>query len=313
MAASGSQRGYSSREIRDYVAAVDLPKAAFAARIALDKNAHAQLANGVVMGLGAGDVDPARAARVCECLSELLLCAPDQRREAAAHFLTAAMKAVLPAKSQVASMSAAYVNTAGADINMAQPCPERATAYSLVMSKTMRLPDVADALAKACVRVTTLHGAARNADALTAFARCPLFAKTTLPQEVTAGGRALLFACVRAAYVRDHVRDEARPELIAALTKNPPAKASKKAVDSTVPDDPFTAVSSHGGESFRPDVSTEDKLAVIWTFVTKDSAAVSSVPHASQPDPDAGEIRVVAARDLMPDPKNPVAKVRHLN
>jgi hypothetical protein len=310
MAASGSQRGYSSREIRDYVAAVDLPKAAFAARAALDKNAHAQLANGIVMGMGVSDVDPARAARVCECLSELLLCPPETRREAAAHALTAAMKAVVRAGTPVTSLSAAYVNSAGADINMAQPCPERAAAYALVMSKTMRLPDVADSLAKACARVTSLHGAARNAGALTAFARCPLFAKATLPQEVSAGGRALLFACVRAAYVRDHVRDEARPELIAALTKNPPVKATKKA-PAPIPDDPFTAVGGVG-DPCRSDVSTEDKLAVIWTFVTKDSAAVSAVPHASQPDPDAGEIRVVAARDLMPDPRNPVAKVRHL-
>lgn len=312
MAASGSQRGYSSREIRDYVAAVDLPKAAFAARIALDKNAHAQLANGVVMGLGVGDVDPARAGRVCECLNELLLCAPEHRREAAAHVLTSAMKAVMPVSAEVTAMSAAYVNSAGADINMAQPCPERAAAYAFVMTKTMRLPDVADALAKACVRVTNLHGAARNADALTSFSRCPLFSKATLPQEVSAGGRALLFACVRSAYVRHHVRDVARPELIAALTKNPPAKAAKKVIAAPVPDDPFMAVSSHG-DPCRPDVSTEDKLAVMWTFVTKESAAVSGVPHASQPDPDAGEIRVVDGRDLIPDPRNPVAKVRLLH
>lgn len=310
MAASASHRGYSSREIRDHVAAIDLPKAAFAAKSALDRNAHAQLANGVVMGLAAAGIDASRVARVCECLCELMACPADRRREAAAHLLTSAMKAIMPAVTPAAPMSVAVVNSASSDINMAQPCPQRAAAYAQAMAKTMRLHDVADTLAKACARVSTLHGAARNAAALTAFARCPLFAKAALPTEVSAGARALLTACVHAAFVKEQVRDEARPTLIAALAPpaRAPAKSSKRAAP--VPDDPFTAVSEYGEPASR--VSTDDKLAVIWTFVTRDSAAVSNVPHATQPDPDAAEIRVVDGRDFLPSPGNVVAKVRLL-
>jgi hypothetical protein len=120
---------------------------------------------------------------------------------------------------------------------------------------------------------------------------------------------------VRAAFLRENVRDEASPALVAALAgpdKSKPEKPAKPAP--RVPDDPFTAVTAHesGGDGGRKDLSTDDKLAVIWTFVTKESAAVTGVPHASQPDPDAGEIRVVDGRDFLPNPRNLVAKVRHL-
>jgi len=255
-----------------------------------------QLATGVAMALGG--VAPARAAGVAARFCDLMSCAPDGRRPAAAHLLTAAMKAIEP-PSPPRPLGVAVVTAAGADINMAQPCAERAAAYAVAMTKTMPLTRVADCLAKASERVSRLHGAARDGSGLTSFSRCSLFDRPALPVDLAAGAAALLVACVRAAYTRDHVRDFASAALLAALAATPrvqPPKARRDA-EPEGRGDPFMAVTCGerlGGDGER--LSTDDKLAALWTFVHLDPAC--EVPPAVtmsglKAEVDPADVRVI--------------------
>ncbi len=243
-----------------------MPNAARAAKLALDRGAHVQFAKGALLGLGAAGVDETRAAGVCAAFSRLMECGADARRAAAADVLVAAMRAIAPRVATTKPV-AQLVNDAGAVVSLTQPSPRRAAEYADAMSRTMRLCDAADALARACGRVSSLHGASRDATALTTFSRCPLFDRG----DVAPAARVLLLACVRAAYVRAPVRDFAKPELVAAL--------SVVTTSSRARDEPYASIED----------TEDDKLAVLWTYVKRDAAGIPARDAPSGPP----EIRVV--------------------
>ena len=71
----------TASDIRDYVAAKQLPQAAKAAKDALDRGAHVQLATGILLGIGAQDVNENMAASLCLCFQDMLTCDAGARRE----------------------------------------------------------------------------------------------------------------------------------------------------------------------------------------------------------------------------------------
>ena len=305
-------RGYSSREIRDHVATRDLPAAAFSAKMALDRNAHVQLATGVLLGIGSGGIDARRAARIAVCFHELTTCAADRRRESAAHLLMSAMRAVLKADGNQPrrSMGSSLVNASGVDVTMAQPDPERAAAYAEAMCRTMPTIDVADRMAQACGRVTNLHGCSRDATALTAYSRCSLFAKQGAPAQTVIAAKHFLLACVRAAFERSPITDVASPDLIDALAATekvvvatPSAKAAAKAARAQAPDDPFKQAGAARGDEDEDDdrIPTGTKMAALWTFVHKQPGGDAGVVHAADLQTST-EVRVIDGKGFISAP-----------
>lgn len=304
-------RGYSSREIRDHVASRDLPGAAFAAKMALDRNAHVQLATGVLLGIGSAGIDTRRAARIAVCFQELTTCPADRRRESAAHLLMSAMRAVVPNIPSRRSVGSALVNSSGVDVTMAQPDPDRAAAYAEAMCRTMTTTDVADRMAQACGRVTNLHGCTRDATALTAYSRCNLFSKQGAPAQTVIAAKQFLLACVRAAYERSPITDVASPELIDALAATekiavatPSAKAAAKAARAQAPDDPFEqAGMARNTEDDDDDdrIPTGTKMAALWTFVHKEPGRGEGVVHAADLQAST-EVRIIDGKGLISEP-----------
>ena len=207
----------TASDIRDYVAAKQLPQAAKAAKDALDRGAHVQLATGILLGIGAQDVNENMAASLCLCFQDMLTCDAGARRESAARLLMTAMKSIVMPLSDSRSTTNEFVNASSVDITMAQPCPQRAAAFARAMTRTMACCEVADVLAKSCMRVSSLHGTARNPDALRAYARCPLFSKPGVA--VQAASKVLLLAAVRSAYVMVPLPAACKPELVEALAE----------------------------------------------------------------------------------------------
>ena len=291
----------AANDIRDHVAVRNLPRAAFESKQALDRGAHAQFAAGVLLGLGQADVDERSAAAVCACFLDLLTSSADGRRDSAARLLMTSMRAIV-APLPAVTTGGVVVNAAGADIAMAQPCPLRAAAFAGAMAKAMPCCDVADTLAKACARVSSLHGTARNPDALRSFARCPLFRKPGVA--VQAAAKVLLVAAVRSAYVMAPLPASCTPELQAALAATP-NRPGPKAVPKAAPDD-------HPDDAGEYQPSTDEKLTVLWTFVSRDDSAAAEVARAAEEAFEEPELKVIDGRGLLPPSGACLARVRHV-
>ena len=313
MSASRSRAGSgsSSLDVRDAVAAGDLPRAAKAAKDALDRGAHVQLAVGVLLGLGQGDVHEKSAAAVAGSFLDMLTCMSDARRAAAARLLMTAMRSVTqpmpdhPGRAEIVSAS-------GADIAVAQPNPDRAVGFARAMTKTMGVCEVADVLATSCLRVSKLHGTARNPTALAAMSRCALFAKPGVA--IQAAARVMLSAAVRSMYVLAPNSASVSDALIKALAATPKLK-----IDKPVPrkglaesDDVFgDAAGAAADDDYAP--STDDKLSILWTFVPRDDSAIAAVARAAAEAAEssaAPEIKVIDGRGFLPPPTHGIARVR---
>lgn len=299
-------------DIRDAVAGRDLPRAAKAAKDALDRGAHVQLAVGILLGLGQGDVHEKSAAAVCGCFLDMLTCMSDQRRAAAARLLMTAMRAVTQPMPD-APGRAEIVSASGADIAVAQPNPDRAAGFARAMTKTMGVCEVADVLATSCLRVSKLHGTARNPTALAAMSRCALFAKSGVA--IQAAARVMLDAAVRSMYVIVPDAASVSDALIKALAATPklkidkpvPRKASKDLPD----DDIFGSASADADDDYTP--STDDKLSILWTFVPRDDSAIAAVARAAAEAAESSappEIKVIDGRGFLPPPTGGIARVR---
>lgn len=316
MSASRSRAGSGSNlDVRDAVADRDLPRAAKAAKDALDRGAHVQLATGILLGLGQGDVHEKSAAAVCGCFLDMLTCRSEDRRAAAARLLMTAMRAVTLPMPDAPFARAEIVSASGADIAVAQPNPDRAVNFARAMTKTMGVCEVADVLANSCLRVSKLHGTARNPTALAAMSRCALFAKAGVA--VQAAARVVLSAAVRSMYVLAPDSASVSEPLIKALAATPKLK-----IDKPVPrnglkedrsDDIFgdAAGASTGDDDYAP--STDDKLSILWTFVPKDDSAIAAVARAAAEAAESSappEIKVIDGRGFLPPPTGGIARVR---
>lgn len=307
--------GSSAIDIRDAVAARDLPAAARAAKAALDRGGHVVLATGVLLGLGRADVHERSAAAVCGCFLDMLTCVSDQRRAAAARLLMTAMRGITPAMPDEPGR-AEIVSASGVDIAVAQPSPARAASFAAAMTRTMGVCEVADALATACLRVSKLHGTARNPTALAAMSRCALFAKPGVA--VQAAARVLLAAAVRSMYVLAPGPASVSDELVAALAATPKLRADKpvprKAAAADARDDIFGGADDAAASDDEYAPSTDDKLSVLWTFVQRDDSAIAAVARAAAEAADsaAPEIKVIDGRGFIPPPCGGIAKVRLL-
>jgi hypothetical protein len=300
-------------DIRDAVAGRDLPRAAKAAKDALDRGAHVQLAVGILLGLGQGDVKEKSAAAVAGCFLDMLTCRSEDRRTAAARLLMTAMRAVTHPMPD-APGRAEIVSASGADIAVAQPNPDRAESFARAMTKTMGVCEVADVLASSCLRVSKLHGTARNPTALAAMSRCALFAKSGVA--IQAAARVMLAAAVRSMYVLVPDSASVSEALIKALAATPKLK-----IDKPVPrkaddhgrghDDVFGSVSAAEDDDYTP--STDDKLSILWTFVPRDDSAIAAVARAAAEAAESSappEIKVIDGRGFLPPPTGGLARVR---
>jgi hypothetical protein len=303
----------SNLDVRDAVADRDLPRAAKAAKDALDRGAHVQLAVGVLLGLGLGDVHEKSAAAVCGCFLDMLTCRSEDRRAAAARLLMTAMRAVTLPMPDTQFARAEIVSASGADIAVAQPNPDRAVNFARAMTKTMGVCEVADVLANSCLRVSKLHGTARNPTALAAMSRCALFAKSGVA--IQAAARVVLSAAVRSMYVLAPDSASVSDALIKALAATPKLKIDKpiprKAETQDRPDDIFGDAPED--DDFTP--STDDKLSILWTFVPRDDSAIAAVARAAAEAAEssaAPEIKVIDGRGFLPPPTGGIARVRLL-
>ena len=297
-----------ARSISGHVAAKDLPRAAFAAKQLLDRGAHVQVATGVLLGLAKAEVQDRRAAAVCTCFVDLLTGDPAERRTNAARLLVTAMRAIGASATGAGDATpgeaaAVVVNAASIDMAIAQPSPARAAAFARAMSRTRAPHEVAAALSDACGRVCRLHGTSRNPDGLEAFARCPLFAKPGKSVQEAAG--ALLLAAVRSAYVMAPEPPQSTPELEAALHGAPAAKGGARDRDPV-----GEVAAAEAGSRGEPELSTEDKLSVLWTFVNQ-SAARGHVEAAVEEAATAAEYRTIEGRGHLPKARD-LARVRLL-
>lgn len=293
----------------------NLPRAAKAAKDALDRGAHVQLAVGILLGLGQADVREKAAAAVTGCFLDMLTCRSEDRRTAAARLLMTAMRSVTLPMPDCASGRAEIVSASGADIAVAQPNPDRAVNFARAMTKTMGVCEVADVLATSCLRVSQLHGTARNPTALAAMSRCALFAKSGVA--IQAAARVVLSAAVRSMYVLVPDAASVSEQLIKALAATPKLKIDKpvprKAADPTSQgDDIFgEASTSAADDDYAP--STDDKLTVLWTFVPRDDSAIAAVARAAAEAAECSgppEIKVIDGRGFLPPPSGGIAKVR---
>lgn len=316
MSASRSRAGSGSNlDIRDAVAGRDLPRAAKAAKDALDRGAHVQLAVGILLGLGQADVKDKSAAAVAGCFLDMLTCRSEDRRTAAARLLMTAMRAVTHPMPD-APGRAEIVSASGADIAVAQPNPDRAANFARAMTKTMGVCEVADVLATSCLRVSKLHGTARNPTALAAMSRCALFSKSGVA--IQAAARVMLEAAVRSMYVLVPDAASVSDALIKALAATPKLKIDKpvpRKVSKDLPDDDIfgdaATASAADDDDYMP--STDDKLSILWTFVPRDDSAIAAVARAAAEAAESSappEIKVIDGRGFLPPPTGGLARVR---
>jgi hypothetical protein len=314
MTQSRSRAGSGSNlDIRDAVAGGDLPRAAKAAKDALDRGAHVQLAVGILLGLGLADVREKSAAAVCGCFLDMLTCRSEDRRTAAARLLMTAMRSVTLPMPDAQSGRAEIVSASGADIAVAQPNPDRAVGFARAMTKTMGVCEVADVLATSCLRVSKLHGTARNPSALAAMSRCALFGKSGVA--VQAAARVLLSAAVRSMYVLVPDSASVSDALVKALAATPKLKIDKpvprKADDDGRGHDDIFGSDSAADDDYAP--STDDKLSILWTFVPRDDSAIAAVARAAAEAAESSappEIKVIDGRGFLPPPTGGLARVR---
>lgn len=315
MTPSRSRAGSGSNlDVRDAVAEGNLPRAAKAAKDALDRGAHVQLAVGILLGLGQADVLEKSAAAVCGCFLDMLTCRSEDRRAAAARLLMTAMRSVTlpmpepPGRAEIVSAS-------GADIAVAQPNPDRAVGFAKAMTKTMSVCEVADVLANSCIRVSKLHGTARNPTALAAMSRCALFAKSGVA--IQAAARVVLAAAVRSMYVLVPDAATVSDALITALAPTPKLKIDKpvpRKVSKDLPEDDIfggASASADADDDYAP--STDDKLTILWTFVPRDDSAIAAVARAAAEAAECAgppEIKVIDGRGYLPPPTSGIARVR---
>lgn len=242
------------------VSARDLPRAALCAKELLRRRAHVKLRTGIINGLGlAADVDERYAQSVCEILSELRSCDTC----IAASALTTCMKSVsTKTLRRTHKCSTVLINSAAVDRAIATTgCDED---MANVMANTLGGIETAAAFAEACAR----NG--RDPSALKALAKCT-FLKN---KDFAEGTRKLLLACVRASRTKrsDIFKVCVNVSLERALTTTLTTGAAC--------DD------SDGAEA-------ELKMAAIWTFVPKRTAATMYLEKACSAVTSAEDMKII--------------------
>ena len=256
------------------VAGRDIARGAFCCKELIEAGKNKAIKEALMKGMGRTKLDPRYGRAICTAIAEFATSRgkSDATRVAAARALVTCMKATQHDAPDVMQINDVVVG-ANDGLRRAMAASQVERAVDLVDAHA-RVMGVASAVAHATRSALALRC---DASALEALVQSGLAVRVT--PDCAPGVRALLTACVRAAFITDDpVEVCVNPGVERALHKGLGTPAKRvKAEPEELPSEPGT-------------VALDLKMGVLWTFVKSDPAALE-LPVARE-EPVAHEVPV---------------------